>query len=115
MTESIRARAQKQIPLALVAMDSGRLLGTVSLKHNDLEGAPYSPWLAGLYVSKGHRGKGVGTHLVQACLDHAGRLGVRKLFLWTPSAKLFFRQLGWQPVAEQEHGGSVITIMVRDL
>lgn len=115
VTESIRARAQKQIPFALVAIDSEGLLGTVSLKHDDLEGVEYSPWLAGLYVRKDSREKGVGTQLVHTCLDQAKHLGLRRVFLWTPSARAFFERLGWRQVAERDHCGTVITIMVFDL
>lgn len=58
----LRARTRRdRILLALVAVDKGELLGTVSLKEQDMDNrADLSPWLAGLYVAETRRGQGIG-------------------------------------------------------
>ncbi len=95
----MQARSNKeQIPLCLVAIDNGKVIGMIALKISDLESRPnLSPWLAGLYVQRNHRNKGVGTNLVLAIIKEAARLNVDKLFLYTPDAEGFYSHLIVRP------------------
>jgi L-amino acid N-acyltransferase YncA len=51
-----------RVPLAVVALDGGRVLGTGCLKVHDMEtGTGLILWLAGIYVEWNQRGKGLGS------------------------------------------------------
>ena len=87
---------REHIPISLIAMEQDKVIGSIELKTNDLKGRPdISPWLAGLYVDKPHRRKGVGTKLVHELEDLAARLGVSTLFLVTDNAEKFYSRLRW--------------------
>ncbi|MFN2507858.1 MAG: GNAT family N-acetyltransferase [Chthoniobacterales bacterium] len=110
---SYRERANSdRLPLALVAFDGGELVGTVSLKEQDLEIRPeITPWLGGLYVIPQARGRGVASLLMQRAVQEARRLKLPTLFLWTPSAETLYRRLGWREVERTEYCGKRIVIM----
>lgn len=72
------------IPLSLLALVDGRPAGTVNLVEDDVFHRPaMRPWLAALVVTPEFRGRGVGTALVEACRQHAARLGISSLYLGT--------------------------------
>ncbi|WP_370676734.1 hypothetical protein [Pleomorphomonas sp. PLEO] len=53
------ARSRDLMPTVLVMIEDRRPVGMVALCLDDLEGRPeLNPWLAGLYVAPGNRGKG---------------------------------------------------------
>ena len=54
-----------------------------------------------LAVSEGAEGKGVGRKLVEACLDEAGRIGIRKVFCLTYQPE-FFGKLGFSEIEKSE-------------
>jgi N-acetylglutamate synthase-like GNAT family acetyltransferase len=93
------ARAHKTVlPLALVALDKGQVVGTVSLKDHDMDTRPhYSPWLASLYVCARSRVQGVGQVLVHAGITEARKLGLEQLYLYTLNQRhiLFYTTRGW--------------------
>ena len=93
------ARTHKTVlPLALVAFDKGKVVGTVSLKDHDMDTRPqYSPWLASLYVHSPYRVQGVGNILVDAGIEHAQKLGLEQLYLYTLNRRhvLFYTTRGW--------------------
>jgi len=100
------------LPLALVALDGGELIGTVSLKFNDLDTRPeLDPWLGGVFVIPEWRGRGVATLLMQRAVEAAAKLGLTKLYLWTSSAEGLYQKLGWQVVERSEYCGKDIVIM----
>src|SRR5689334_14314131 len=75
------------LPLAFVAFANEQLVGTVSLKHQDLEVRPdITPCLGGLYVTPSWRNRGVGSLLMRRAVEEAARLELPRLFLWTSSA-----------------------------
>ncbi len=115
--KAMSERSNKEhIPLGLVAFDSGKVIGMIALKTSDLESRPnLSPWLAGLYVDKKHRSKGVGTKLVLAIEKEAARLGVSKIFLYTPDAKDFYSKLSWIVRERTECQGYSVTVMEKDI
>lgn len=84
----------------------------VALKICDLESrADLTPWLASLYVDKKHRNQGIGTQLVHAIEQEAVKLGVKKLFLFTPGTESFYARLGWVVKERTELHGHPATIM----
>jgi predicted N-acetyltransferase YhbS len=103
------------LPLALVALADEQLIGTVSLKHADLELRPeLSPWLGGLCVVPEWRRRGVASLLVQRAVEEAARIGLPKLFLWTSSAEALYQKLEWCVVERVRYCGKWIVIMDRE-
>jgi GNAT superfamily N-acetyltransferase len=103
------------IPLALVAFAGGMLVGTVSLKDDDLDIRPeIKHWLGGLFVVPEWRGRGVASALMRHATEEARRLKVPRLFLWTSSAEGLYLKLGWQPVERTDYCGTRIVIMEND-
>lgn len=113
----ITERANKtQIPIALVAFDGNELLGTVCLKMHDMETRlDLTPWLAGLYVARPWRRRGVGTALVKAIEKKASELTVQKLYLYTPESEGFYAHLGWQLKEKTVYYGCPVTIMEKEI
>jgi GNAT superfamily N-acetyltransferase len=105
-----------RLPLALVALGDQKLIGTVSLKYDDLDIRPeIKIWLGGLFVMPEWRRRGVGSLLMQRALEAATRLHLEKLFLWTSSAESLYLKLGWRPVERLDYCGNRIVIMERNI
>ncbi len=109
---------RERLPLALVAYEGGSPVGTVSLKLREVESRPQlEHWLGALYVPEMHRGRGVGSQLVDRATKEARRLGVEALYLYTrhaSTAKLYAR-LGWIEVERLVYRGRPARIMKREL
>lgn len=83
-----------RVPLSLVALHGGQPLGVVNLVVSDGDEHPeWTPWLAGLVVHKAWRGRGVGSVLVRDLLDHARRLGLKRVYFGTDGPG-FYTRLG---------------------
>jgi GNAT superfamily N-acetyltransferase len=112
VTASFEARANlESMPLALVAIDGGQVIGTGSLKLDDLEVRPQlSPWLGGLFVVPEHRNRGVATALIQHLLHEARRLHLAVLYLWTPASESLYSKLGWNTIERLNYCGYSISL-----
>lgn len=110
-------RAQREsLPLGLVALDGARVVGTGSLKLQDLELRPaLTPWLGGIFVDKEYRGRGVGTAIIQRLLVEAQRLRLPRVYLWTTSAQALYLKLGWTEMEELTFCGATISVMEKRL
>lgn len=115
--KAISARLSKdKIPLTLVAVEKGELLGTVCLKEHDMEDRlDLTPCLAGLYVAEIWRNRGIGSALVRATEHKAVALGIKRLYLYTPDAERFYSKLGWSIKESAEYHGHLVTIMEKAL
>ena len=106
-----RAQIDK-LPLALVALEDGAVIGTGALKLDDLELRPsLNPWLGGLFVLPSHRNRGVATALINRLLEEARRLHLSVLYLWTPSAESLYSKLGWKTIERLDYCGYSISLM----
>ena len=94
-----------RLPLTLVALHDGLLVGMVSLKFHDMERPDLDPWLGGLLVLPEWRKRGMGTMLMHHATKEARKLNVARLYLWTHSAEGLYRKLGWQIVERTEYFG----------
>jgi predicted N-acetyltransferase YhbS len=104
------------LPLALVALEEGRLCGTASLSAADFEERPdLTPWLAGVYVLRAFRGRRIGGRLVRAVEQEALRLGFTSLHLVTAGQEAFYGALGWRILESRPSGSGTVTIMERAL
>jgi GNAT superfamily N-acetyltransferase len=105
-----------RLPLTLVALHRGELVGMVSLKFHDMDTRPdLDPWLGGLLVLPEWRNRGVGTMLMHRATEEARRLNVRRLYLWTHSAEKLYDKLGWQVVERTNYFGKEAAVMQIDL
>jgi len=116
----VRSYAQRAntdvLPLALVALHRGKIIGTGSLKLQDLDVRPqFTPWLGGLFVAPEYRGRGAGTALIQRLVEEALRLQILCRYLWTPSAAALYTKLGWASLETLGYCGYEITVMRREL
>ena len=85
-----------RIPLAVVALDDGDVLGSASLVAYDMETRmELTPWLAAVFVGEQHRRKGVGAALVRRIMAEAANLDIPLLYLYTVHSENFYAGLGW--------------------
>ena len=113
----ITERCNKEhIPISLVAIEKGEVVGMIELKTSDFKARPnLSPWLAGLYVDKLQRSNGVGTRLVHELENLAARLGASKLYLFTDDAEKFYSKLGWSVQERIVWQGLSVTVMEKNV
>jgi N-acetylglutamate synthase-like GNAT family acetyltransferase len=99
--EKREARLQRycnrdRIPLSVVALDDGEVLGSASLILHDMETRmELTPWLAAVFVGEPYRQRGIGAELVRRIMTEAGKLDVRLLYLYTVHSEKFYAALGW--------------------
>ena len=78
------------------AYDDGRLVGYARLVTDEATFA----WLCDVYVAPDHRGRGVGTALMDAVDDWLRGLGVRRAMLATADAHALYARYGFEPVSD---------------
>lgn len=104
------------IPTMYVALDDNKPVGTSVLSHKDmLTRLDLTPWLAGIFVKPEYRNRGIASRLAQYAMEQAARMGVRRLWLYTPNSRSLYERLGWVFVEEQEYLGERVSIMRLDL
>jgi GNAT superfamily N-acetyltransferase len=104
------------IPSVLVALEGGTLCGSAMLIAHDMDSRrDLTPWLAGVYVVAACRGRGLATALVRRVEQEATALGVRRLYLYTPSAEDFYTRLGWGLAERCEYLGQQVAVMSKEL
>jgi N-acetylglutamate synthase-like GNAT family acetyltransferase len=104
------------IPLAVVALDDKRIVGTGCLKTHDMDTRiELTPWLAGIYVERTLRRKGIGSMIVSCLDDIAKKLGIPRLYLYTPRSTIFYARLGWVENEITTYKGQHVTIMEKKL
>lgn len=100
------------VPTVVVALEDGALRGSAMLIASDMDTRPdLAPWLAGVYVLAEHRARGFGSALVRRMESEASALGIRRLYLYTPSASDFYAELGWTVDERCGYLGQEVTVM----
>ncbi|WP_343312689.1 GNAT family N-acetyltransferase [Brucella sp. BE17] len=95
---------------ARIALWNGEAAGLALLIDNDLETHPHlTPWIASVFVSPAHRGKGIAKKLVGEIEAAAAALGYKEAYLYTEKPDLY-RQVGWHDFEElnDENAGMLI-------
>jgi len=101
-----------RIPLTVVAIDAGELLGSASLIAHDMETRmELTPWLASVFVAEQYRRRGIGAELVRRIMVEAGKLKVPLLYLYTVQSERFYASLGWTLMERTSYLGHDIVIM----
>lgn len=102
------------LPIALIALNGVELLGTASLRVNDMDMlTELSPWLGGVYVAKEHRQKGIACQLINAVELKANELGYRSLYLFTFDQASMYSRLGWAVLKQMEYHGHPVVVMYK--
>ena len=108
----LRSQARRdEIPLTWVACEGAELLGTVSLRARDIESRPeLTPWLGSVWVAPEHRGRGIGTRLVEWATNDARSRGHTQLYLVTLDTVAYYERLGWAVVDHlaEDHPPAVV-------
>lgn len=101
-----------RVPTTILAMQSGDLIGSVSLVEHDFEEWRHlGPWLASLYVIPSARGQGVGRDLVHRAVAEAARLQVKRLYVIASDSEAFYTRLGWRPLERVSLRGHAASLM----
>lgn len=107
---------EREMPITLVAHDERGVLGTASLKAEDLEIAPeLTPWISSVYVHAEYRGEGIGTSLAAEIERIAAELGFQRLHLFNPPTKGVFEKLGWKVLKTEHYAGHELAILSKQL
>lgn len=106
-----------RIPLTMVASLHGKLVGSVTIKNDDLSGYPeLNPWVAGVFVLPQYRKQGFGSKLVL----HAERVAKDvfnkdKIYLYTGSASELYKKLGYKQIDTVERPDKTLTVMEKTI
>jgi predicted N-acetyltransferase YhbS len=102
----------KPIPYSLAAFDSGAPVGVASLQIHDMQTRKgLSPWLANVYVIPEYRNRGIGGRLCRGVTAKAGRLGISRLYLFTPDRESFYSAMGWKLLERAVYRGQNVAVM----
>jgi GNAT superfamily N-acetyltransferase len=96
-----------RLPIALLAIDEGKPVGTASLVEVEYPEDEPGPWVSGVYVLPQHRGKGIAAALMRRLEGEAVRLGARRLLLGAATPKLY-RRLGYTATGAIKYGEPVM-------
>lgn len=103
---------QAFIPTTFIATEQEVLIGSAAIIESDMDTHPeLTPWLASVYVKPECRGKGIGTDLVNYTMQQSKMNGLDKLYLFTPDQEIFYKNLGWTIMKEEEYRDIAVTIM----
>jgi N-acetylglutamate synthase-like GNAT family acetyltransferase len=101
-----------ELPIAWVAHANGQVFGTAAIRVHDLEGREdLTPWLAGVYVGRDFRRRGIGAALCATVEDAARSQGIQTLYLFTLDKQAWYSRLGWTvlgPCVWHERPGDIM-------
>jgi len=107
------ASGKDSLPVTILAVEKDKCIGTISLVKNDLKERTYGPWLASLYIDEDHRGRGIGTKLIQEIERSAKKLGYEEMYLRTEHAVEYYIKLGWEKVESLNDEFGLYTTVLR--
>src|SRR2546423_1157581 len=101
-----------RIPLAVVALEGGEILGVAGLVAHDMNTRmELSPWLASVFVAEQYRRRGVGAELVRRIMAEAGKLKLPLLYLYTVHSERLYASLGWTVAERTNYLENPVVIM----
>ncbi len=90
--------SHKDLPIGIVAMEGKKVFATAALGLD--ETTNLTPSVIGLLVGKEHRGQGIGTALLESCVDVARKRGHQRLYVSTNVLVNLLVRMGWQKIDE---------------
>ncbi|MBK0032770.1 GNAT family N-acetyltransferase [Erwinia sp. S43] len=94
----------------------GSLMGTASVIEYELDDDPSRRfWLGEVFTPVAWRGKGVGSALVNACIQYARNDRMDSLWLYTPDKQSLYQRLGWREIEQREVSGEWVSVIVLNL
>jgi GNAT superfamily N-acetyltransferase len=123
LAEMADAAARAAQGMLLVAVEEGRVVGTVTLylRPGSMQWRPEDAMFRLLAVDPAARGRGVGHALFQACLDRARAAGKRRMALhtteWMATARAMYERAGFkrEPEGDLHLPGVTIVAYAADL
>jgi len=103
----LRRANTARLPIAWVALDGERPVGTASLVETETPDDAPGPWVASGYVVASHRGQGLARRLMAAVEGAAPALGARRLLL-SAAAPALYLSLGYAPTGATKNGEPVM-------
>ena len=102
-----------RVPIPIVAIVDGKLLGTAQLKAHEMEIYPDREfWLGGVYVDESARNQRIAQQLTHRIEEIARHLGIHELFLQT--ARLdggLYAKSGWIPMEQVKYHSVQVLVM----
>ena len=102
-----------RLPICLVALKHGSLVGTVALTKKSASHHHLSPWLTSLFVTEMERRKGIGTKLIEAAEILSADLGFSDIYSRSSTATEFFMKNRWVSIDRIEK--QALSIFRKDL
>lgn len=100
------------IPKMFIWVEDDEVVGSAAIVDCDMDTRPeLTPWLASVYVKADSREMGIGTALIEKVMAYARELGHPELYLFTPDQERFYRNIGWQTLAQDTYHGEPVTVM----
>ena len=104
------------IPTTVIALVNDEMVGSACLVESDMPSRrDLSPWVGSVYVRPEYRRHGIGTQLMQYIENIARKLGIERLYLFTPNMSPFYETIGWVVLEYAQHRGRPTTIMEKKL
>lgn len=95
-----------------VPVSTGGVHSQVGLHYRVPRFKIYPYWLALVYTKPEYRKNGYGVMLCKYIQDHARKLGIDELYLFTDTAEPFYERLGWEQFeAGVLMGERIVTVM----
>jgi predicted N-acetyltransferase YhbS len=107
------ARDKARLPIALVAMSDGGLVGSAAISATTLTHKHLTPWLSSVFVPPEQRGKGIASKLALAAVAETDRLGFDQIYLFTPKNESLYARLGWETFEHAAINGTPVCLMAR--
>ena len=103
-----RSMTPRELPLCVVAIDRGELVGAAGILRADLiSRQDLYPWLGNLVVRPDRRGEGIGLAMLRWSAKACRELGYGTMYLYT-QLDGYYEKLGWQMFGTAcEQDGSV--------
>ncbi len=107
-------RSREALPVGLVAMEGRQVLGTAALGLDVTTNL--TPSIIGLLVGPDYRGRGIGTALIERCVDVARELRYRRLYASAALPGRLWGSTGWEEIGEARFLNNEFgSVYVRDL
>jgi GNAT superfamily N-acetyltransferase len=103
------------IPMAFVAHEGNRFIGTVSVIACDEDTRPrYTPWVAALWIEPEDRRQGIGADLVERAAEFACKAGADTVYLLSgPHRCAYYEGIGWSVLEVMDDGMVILTRQAR--